>query len=77
MRASDTEAAGMPKMNSSLAKKFGQPNNVSDGTGNRSTKAASRAAVNSNIVNNKFGCPPNNYGTSDHGLKGWKNRGMR
>lgn len=62
MRPSDTKAAGMPRINSSLAKKFGQPHNVSNRSGGRSTAAASKGGVNSNIVNNKWGCQPNDYG---------------
>jgi hypothetical protein len=67
----------MAKQNSTLAKRFGQPKNVSDGTGGRSTLAAGRPAVNGSIVSGKFGCKPNDYGTSSHGIKGWANRGLR
>ena len=64
-------------MNSKISKKLGTPHNLSDRSGQRKTQAAGRPAVNSNIVNNKWGEAPNDYGTSDHGVKGWKNRGMK
>ena len=62
MKPSESQAAKQATSNSALQKRFGTPHNVSNGSGGRTTAAASRPAVSSNIVNNKYGESPNDYG---------------
>jgi hypothetical protein len=62
MKPSESMAAKQPKLNASLSKLFGQPKDLSNMTGGRTTQGDSRAEVNSNIVNNKYGESPNDYG---------------
>lgn len=62
MKPSQSNAAGMARINSKLAKMFGQPKNLSDMSGGRTTQGDKRAPVNSNIVNNKWNESPNDYG---------------
>lgn len=54
-------------MNSKVSKKYGTPYNASTGTGGRSTKAASRPALNSSVKSGKF-LPDARAGT--YGVKG-------
>lgn len=62
MKPSESKAAGMARINAGLAKKFGQPKNLSDMTGGRTTQAEKMSEVNQNIVNNKWNESPNDYG---------------
>lgn len=62
MKPSESNAAKQPASNSTLQKRYGTPHNISTGTGGRTTAAGSRPAVNGNIVNNKYGESPNDYG---------------
>lgn len=62
MKASQTKAAKRPKMNGGLKSLMGTPLQPGvSGTG-RSTKAASRPAVDSSISGMKYGESPNDYG---------------
>ena len=62
MRPSQTKAAKSGGINSGLKKMMGNPHQPGvSGTG-RSTKAASRPAVNSSITGMKYGEAPNDYG---------------
>jgi hypothetical protein len=65
MKSSDTHAAKRPHMNKKLAKMFGTPDDVSDGTGGRTTMAAKRPETNSTIAGKYFFEGPNNWG---HGV---------
>lgn len=54
-------------MNSKLSSKYGTPHNVSNGTGGRTTKAASRPAVNQSVKGGKFLPDASTYGTKGVG----------
>lgn len=65
MKSSQSKAAGMSKVNSELAKKFGTPHDVSHRTGgisSGSSKAAGMPEVNSSISGGHFFESPNDYG---------------
>ena len=65
MKSSMTHAAKRPKINSSIAKKYGTPQDVSACTGGDiygKTQASARPAVNSNIAGKHFFEGPNDWG---------------
>ncbi len=62
MKPSDSKAASSGGVNSGLAKRYGQPKNLSNCSGGRSTKGDGRAKVNSSITGMKWGEAPNDYG---------------